>query len=93
MILFLGHWQINSRSHSHIYSLVTVSVKPRMSGECNFCINVVTDNQCYRAKSAEKVVDELETLAKRYGVNHFKIIDDNFFVLKESKEDMRINYR
>lgn len=52
-------------------------------GECNFCINVVTDNQCYRAKSAEKVVDELETLAKRYGVNHFKIIDDNFFVLKE----------
>lgn len=49
-------------------------------GKCTFCINVVTGNRAYRSKSGEKVVDELESLIHEYRVNHFKILDDNFFV-------------
>lgn len=49
-------------------------------GRCTFCINVVTDNRKYRHKSAEKVVDEIETIMRNHNINHLKIIDDNLFV-------------
>jgi radical SAM superfamily enzyme YgiQ (UPF0313 family) len=47
---------------------------------CAFCINVVTNNQRYRKKSAAKVVDEIEQIVRRHAINHLKIVDDNFFV-------------
>ncbi|MHC4139626.1 MAG: B12-binding domain-containing radical SAM protein, partial [Planctomycetota bacterium] len=49
-------------------------------GKCRFCINVVTDNRKYRHKSAEKVVQEIETIVRSHNVNHLKIVDDNLFV-------------
>jgi radical SAM superfamily enzyme YgiQ (UPF0313 family) len=49
-------------------------------GRCTFCINTVTNNRAYRKKSAEKVLKEMEYILKEYKINHFKIIDDNFFV-------------
>ena len=48
--------------------------------QCTFCINVVTDNTRYRKKSAKKVVEEVESIVKKYNLTHVKIIDDNFFV-------------
>ncbi len=47
---------------------------------CSFCINIVTDNQVWHVKSAQKVVDEVQTLIERHGLTHLRIIDDNFFV-------------
>lgn len=47
---------------------------------CTFCINVVSDNTMYRKKSAEKVISEINFLAKKYELTHLKFIDDNFFV-------------
>jgi radical SAM superfamily enzyme YgiQ (UPF0313 family) len=41
---------------------------------------VVTGNTRYRKKSAEKVLNEIEHLVKKYNLTHLKIIDDNFFV-------------
>jgi len=49
-------------------------------GLCAFCINVVTGNRTYRSKNPDTVIDELETISSKYRINHFKIIDDNFFV-------------
>lgn len=49
-------------------------------GKCTFCINTVTNNRAYRRKSAKKVLKEMEFIQKKYKINHFKIIDDNFFV-------------
>ncbi len=46
---------------------------------CTFCINVVTGNQRYRAKSPEKVVGEIAALVERHRLTHVKIVDDNFF--------------
>ncbi|MFH1776588.1 MAG: radical SAM protein [Candidatus Omnitrophota bacterium] len=47
---------------------------------CTFCINVVTDNNHYRIKSAEKVISEVDSIVKKHRLTHLKIIDDNFFV-------------
>lgn len=49
-------------------------------GRCKFCINTVTNNRAFRKKSAEKAVSEMDYIIKKYKINHFKIIDDNFFV-------------
>jgi radical SAM superfamily enzyme YgiQ (UPF0313 family) len=48
--------------------------------QCAFCINVVTDNQKHRKKSAKKVVREMESMVKVHNINHVKIVDDNYFV-------------
>jgi len=48
--------------------------------QCTFCINVVTNNNIYRKKSADKVIDEVEHIVKKHRLTHLKIIDDNFFV-------------
>lgn len=47
---------------------------------CTFCINTVTNNNIYRKKSAKKVIKEVGSLIKKYGLTHLRIIDDNFFV-------------
>lgn len=55
--------------------------------QCTFCINVVTGNQRYRTKAAEKVVDEVASLVRRHGLTHVKIVDDNFFAnIRRSRE-------
>lgn len=46
---------------------------------CSYCINVVTDNQMYKKKSAEKVVYEMGAIKDRFDLTHIKLIDDNFF--------------
>ena len=56
--------------------------------QCAFCINVVTDNQHFRAKSPRKVVDELERLIREYNLTHFKILDDNFFVSRKRVKEI-----
>lgn len=47
---------------------------------CGFCINVVTNNQLYKKKTAEKVVDEIALIKEKFRITHIKFIDDNFFV-------------
>jgi magnesium-protoporphyrin IX monomethyl ester (oxidative) cyclase len=47
---------------------------------CAFCINTVTGNTRYRAKSAEKVIHEIEKITGIYQLTHLKFIDDDFFV-------------
>lgn len=48
--------------------------------QCTFCINTVTGNTRYRAKSAEKVVAEVKEIVERYRLTHIKFVDDDFFV-------------
>jgi len=48
--------------------------------QCTFCINTVVNNTCYRKKSAQKVLTEIEGVIKQYSLSHLKFIDDNFFV-------------
>ena len=48
--------------------------------KCTFCINVVTENNRYRKKSAQKVISEIKHIVQKYNISHLKIVDDNFFV-------------
>lgn len=51
---------------------------------CTFCIN--SNKRAYlgryRMKSAKRIVEEMEYLAGKYGVDYFDIVDENFFVSK-----------
>lgn len=47
---------------------------------CSFCYNLRFNRRQWRARSAERAVEELAMLNKKYGVNYFIIHDDNFVV-------------
>jgi len=50
---------------------------------CSFCYNLNFNKRKWRARSAERSVDEMEFLYRTYGINYFIIHDDNFVVDKE----------
>ena len=50
--------------------------------KCAFCINTVI-SQKYRALSAKKILNEMKILKERYGIRHFRLNDENFFVDKK----------
>jgi anaerobic magnesium-protoporphyrin IX monomethyl ester cyclase len=47
---------------------------------CGFCYNESFNQRRYRAKSALKVVDEIEWLNKNFGINSIYFVDDEFFI-------------
>ncbi len=55
---------------------------------CEFCYNIMFNKQRWRAKSAEKVVNEIEQIIKGYGVKEINFIDDNFFTHRKRAEEM-----
>jgi magnesium-protoporphyrin IX monomethyl ester (oxidative) cyclase len=44
---------------------------------CNFCAMRLVMGDRFRARSAENVFEEIQYLYNEYGVNYFKILDDN----------------
>jgi radical SAM superfamily enzyme YgiQ (UPF0313 family) len=46
---------------------------------CKFCNNEVIKNHIFRAKSPEKVVDEIQLLIAKYDIDYVAFIDDNFY--------------
>lgn len=50
---------------------------------CSFCYNQSICGGSYRAKSADRVLAEVEELIDRFGVRQFKFDDDNFFVSRD----------
>ncbi len=57
--------------------------------KCGYCYNMLFNNQLWRAKSAGRVLDEIEHILQKYP--HVKIIDpidDNFFVDKKRVESI-----
>lgn len=55
---------------------------------CRFCTNVVGGNQKYRAKTARKVIEEIEILIRLYKVNFIVFVDSNFFVSLKRVEEI-----
>jgi len=46
--------------------------------QCTYCGKNVTWGKSYRTRSAKNVLDEMEFLINKYGVEHFAFQDDNF---------------
>ena len=53
---------------------------------CTFCINAILKKK-YRPKQADLIIQEVETLMKKYNANDFGMIDEDFFVSKKRVED------
>ncbi len=47
---------------------------------CGFCYNTVFCGRKWRAKSAGKVLDELEHLCSTYRIKHVATVDDEFYI-------------
>jgi len=48
---------------------------------CSFCYNPVVNKRKYRCKSAERVIDEIEHLHKKYRIDYFSFAsEDEFFI-------------
>jgi len=48
--------------------------------QCSFCIDAKRYNRKWYARSANQVLDEIESLNKCLGIDHFWISDDNFLL-------------
>lgn len=56
---------------------------------CGFCYNTVFNKRKWRAKSAKRVLDEIEYVKEKFpNVNCIDPIDDNFFVDKQRVADI-----
>jgi anaerobic magnesium-protoporphyrin IX monomethyl ester cyclase len=56
---------------------------------CGFCYNILFNRHAWRGKTADRVVDEIEFLTKRFPqAKIIDPIDDNFFVDKKRVEDI-----
>ena len=66
------------------YPICILSSSKGCHGKCTFCEGHVsrrhTHGSVYRAKSAERVVDEMEYAIGKYNYRIFSFVDDNFFV-------------
>jgi len=66
------------------YPICILSSSKGCHGKCTFCEGYAsrryTHGSVYRAKSAERVVDEIEYAIGKFGYRIFSFIDDNFFV-------------
>jgi radical SAM superfamily enzyme YgiQ (UPF0313 family) len=55
---------------------------------CSFCASHVTMERPYRGASPARVMEEIETLVSRHGMQDFLIVDDNFAHDRERVEDL-----
>ncbi|OGS22897.1 MAG: hypothetical protein A2252_07410 [Elusimicrobia bacterium RIFOXYA2_FULL_39_19] len=49
---------------------------------CSFCYNLEFNQRKWRAKSAERVIEEIKYLKNKYSIDGIKFYDDNFYVDK-----------
>ncbi|RKY30360.1 MAG: hypothetical protein DRP74_07190 [Candidatus Omnitrophota bacterium] len=56
--------------------------------ECTFCIASLMDERSCRLRSPENILEEIEFLKKRYKINNFGFLHDNFLTKRENVEKM-----
>ena len=55
---------------------------------CNFCTCYANMGRIFRRRNTYSVVDEIEYLYAEYGQNYFRILDDNFVLIKQHVIDI-----
>jgi anaerobic magnesium-protoporphyrin IX monomethyl ester cyclase len=65
---------INNRDH---YGVIYTSLGCPFN--CSFCcINAMFGKHCYRMRSPDKVIEEIDYQVEHFGIHHLKIIDEMF---------------
>lgn len=65
------------------YPLVGIMTSRGCPGKCVFCTVKAVWGRSWRARSAEKTVDEIEALVKNYGIREISFLDDSVSVNKQ----------
>jgi len=55
--------------------------------KCTFCINSVGAKRYYRAKRADRLLDELDYMVAEFGIDHIDFIDEEFFAQKKRTKE------
>lgn len=55
---------------------------------CTFCINKVTGNTKYRAKSADSIVTDIRSLVEKYKLKYISFVDDNLFLNRKRIKEL-----
>jgi radical SAM superfamily enzyme YgiQ (UPF0313 family) len=75
---------LDVRSYLHTYfyepDVIEIETSRGCPFDCGFCYNKRFNAQRWRAKSPERVVENMEHLAETYGITNILAIDDSFFV-------------
>jgi magnesium-protoporphyrin IX monomethyl ester (oxidative) cyclase len=61
----------------------TIATSRGCTGNCVFCATTKLWGRRFRPFAVERVLDEMETLIKEYGIKEFQFIDDNLTLNKE----------
>jgi anaerobic magnesium-protoporphyrin IX monomethyl ester cyclase len=67
-------WNFNGANVTS-YDIVTSRGCPNA---CTYCSSSSFWGHRWRFRSSKNVVDEIEQINKKYGISHFRIVDDNF---------------
>ncbi len=54
---------------------------------CSFCYNPSYNQRRWRPRRAERIVDDIEQLQRRHGIDNFFIADDSFFISPKRAEE------
>lgn len=55
---------------------------------CTFCINTLLNKRRWRGKTAKRVLEEIESVVKKYKVNLIVLMDEDFFADKRRVEEI-----
>ncbi|NVM28523.1 MAG: B12-binding domain-containing radical SAM protein [Candidatus Helarchaeota archaeon] len=67
-------------------SLYSVQSSRGCPFQCRFCYNTIFNQQKWRFKSAERVIEEISYLKEKYKIERINFKDDNFVVKKKRVE-------
>ncbi len=68
-------YELFDKFHPKVYDLMT---SRGCIFNCCFCLNKIITHRQFRARSPENVVAEIEHVMATFGVNEFRVQDDNF---------------
>ena len=77
-------WKFNGRNVTN-YDIVTSRGCPYA---CTYCSSSSFWGHRWRFRSPKNVVDEIQQINKKYGIKHFRIVDDNFTAGKQRAIDI-----
>lgn len=74
---------VNMDDYSNIRNAFDYQSSRGCPFRCAFCYNLEFTRRRYRAKSAERVVEDLKRLKERYHIRHVGFVDDEFFIQRK----------
>jgi len=84
------HRYIDLKTFRKFRAPIQIQSKRGCALECIYCVYNIVEGKTYRLRDPQKVADEIETIFKETGVNHFEFSDSTFNIpLDHAKSVLR----